>query len=67
MNRDEVEGKTQVVKGKIKQAAGNLENDPELYNEGVDDEIAGKTQDTIGRVRRKVGEAVKEVGNAIKK
>jgi uncharacterized protein YjbJ (UPF0337 family) len=67
MNRDELEGKTKVVKGKIKEAAGDLTDDPELHDEGVADELTGKTQDTLGRVRRKIGEAVKEVGSAIKK
>ena len=67
MNRDELEGKAEALKGKIKQATGDLTNDPDLHDEGVVDEAAGKTQDTIGRARRKVGEAVENVGNAIKK
>jgi uncharacterized protein YjbJ (UPF0337 family) len=67
MNRDEFEGKAEALKGKIKQAAGNLTNDPDLHDEGVVDEMAGKTQDAIGRTRRKVGEAVQDIGNAIKK
>ena len=67
MNRDEFEGKAEALKGKIKQAAGNLTNDPDLHDEGVVDEMAGKTQDAIGRARRKVGEAVRDIGNAIKK
>jgi len=67
MNRDELEGKAQALKGKVKQAAGDLTDNPELHDEGVVDEAAGKTQDTIGHARRKVGEAVENVGNAIKK
>ena len=67
MNRDEFEGNAEALKGKIKQAAGNLTNDPDLHDEGVVDEMAGKTQDAIGRARRKVGEAVQDIGNAIKK
>jgi uncharacterized protein YjbJ (UPF0337 family) len=67
MNRDELEGKAEALKGKIKQATGDLADDPELHDEGVADEIAGKTQSTLGSVRRKVGQAVKDVGNAIKK
>ncbi len=67
MNRDELEGKATAMKGKVKQAAGDLTNDPELHEEGVADEVAGKTQDTIGRARRKVGEAIEDVGEAIKK
>jgi len=67
MNRDELEGKATAAKGKVKQAAGDLTDDPELHEEGVADEVAGKTQDTIGRARRKVGEAIEDVGDAIKK
>jgi uncharacterized protein YjbJ (UPF0337 family) len=67
MNRDELEGKATAVKGKVKQAAGDLTNDPELYDEGVADEVAGTTQDTIGRARRKVGETIEDIGEAIKK
>lgn len=67
MNRDELEGKAEALKGKLKQAAGDLTNDPDLHDEGVVDEAAGNTQDTLGRARRKVGEAIEDVGNAIKK
>ena len=67
MNRDELKGKAQAVKGKIKQAAGDLTDNPNLHDEGVADEVGGKTQDAIGRGRRKVGNAIKDIGNAIKK
>ena len=67
MNRDEVEGKAQALKGKVKQAAGDLTNNPDLHDEGVIDEAAGNTQDAFGRGRRKVGDAIKDIGNAIKK
>jgi len=67
MNRDELEGKAEALKGRIKQAAGDLTNDPDLHDEGVVDEAAGQTQDTIGRARRKVGETIEDIGNAIKR
>ncbi len=67
MNRDEIEGKAEALKGKVKQAAGDLTNNPDLHDEGVVDEAAGQTQDAIGRGRRKVGEAIENIGNAIKK
>jgi uncharacterized protein YjbJ (UPF0337 family) len=67
MNRDEVEGKATAFKGKVKQAAGDLTNDPDLHDEGVADEAAGNVQDAIGHGRRKVGEAIRDIGNAIKK
>jgi uncharacterized protein YjbJ (UPF0337 family) len=67
MNRDELDGKTEALKGRIKQAAGDLTNDADLHDEGVVDEAAGETQDALGRARRKVGEAIEDIGNAIKK
>ncbi len=67
VNRDELEGKAEAVKGKVKQATGDLTNDQDLHDEGVADEAAGKTQDAIGRGRRKVGEAINEIGDAIKR
>jgi uncharacterized protein YjbJ (UPF0337 family) len=67
MNRDEVKGKAEVLKGKIKQAAGNLTDDPTLHDEGTADEAAGKTRDALGQAKRKVGEAVEQIGKAVKK
>ena len=67
MNRDELEGKAEALKGKVKQAAGDLADDAELHDEGVADEAAGDTQATIGQTKRKVGEFVEDVGKNIKK
>lgn len=67
MNRDEFEGKAEAVKGKAKQAAGDLTDDESLHDEGVADEAAGDTQDAIGRGRRKTGEFIEDVGKSIKK
>jgi len=67
MNKDELKGKAQALKGKAKQAAGDLMDDEQLHDEGVVDEAAGKTRETIGRGRRKVGEALEDIGEAIKK
>ena len=67
MNRDEVKGKTEALKGKAKQAAGDLTDDPNLHDEGVADEAAGKTKDAFGHAKRKVGEAVEDIGKTIKR
>ncbi len=67
MNRDQVEGKAEALKGKAKQVAGDLTNNPDLHDEGVADEVAGKTQDAIGHAKQKVGQAIKDVGSAVKK
>lgn len=67
MNRDELEGKAEAAKGRVKQAVGDLTDDEQLRNEGIADEAAGETQDAIGRGRRKVGEAIKDLGDKIKR
>ena len=67
MNEDELKGKAEALKGKIKQAAGDLTDDEQLHDEGVVDEAAGNTREVIGRGRRKVGEAIEDLGDAIKK
>ena len=67
MNRDELDGKVEKVKGKIKQAAGDLTDDERLHDEGVVDEAAGEVQEGFGRGRRKVGEALNDLGNKLKR
>jgi len=60
MNRDELKGKAEAAKGKVKQAVGDLTDDPGLHDEGVADETAGQAQDAFGRAKRKVGDAVEK-------
>lgn len=67
MNRDELEGKTDKVKGRIKQAAGDLTDDARLHDEGVADEAAGTVREGFGRGRRKVGEAIEDIGENLKR
>jgi uncharacterized protein YjbJ (UPF0337 family) len=67
MNRDEIEGKGDQLKGKVKQAAGDLTGDERLHDEGVADEAAGDVQEGFGRGRRKVGEAIEDIGEKLKK
>ena len=67
MNRNEVEGKAEAFKGKAKQAAGDLTDDPNLHDQGVADEAAGKMKDAFGHAKRKVGEAVEDIRKTIKK
>ena len=67
MNKDELEGKKEADKGKLKQATGDLTDNERLHDEGVADEAAGKTQETLGRGRRKVGEAIEDLGEDIKR
>lgn len=44
MNRDELEGKKDEIKGKVKQGVGDLTDNERLHDEGVADEASGKVQ-----------------------
>ena len=67
MNRDELDGKADQIKGKVKKAAGDLTDDDRLHDEGVADEAAGEVQEGFGRARRKVGDAIEDLGDKIKR
>jgi uncharacterized protein YjbJ (UPF0337 family) len=64
-NKDEVQGKADRAKGKIKETVGEVTDDERLRNEGIDDQAAGEVEEAFGKGRRKVGEAVKDLGNKI--
>jgi len=53
--RDKTEGTFHEAKGKAKQMAGKLTDNPELEAEGTDEKIAGKVQEKIGKVKKVLG------------
>jgi uncharacterized protein YjbJ (UPF0337 family) len=67
MNKDELRGKAKEIKGDMKQRIGNATGDERLHDEGVADEAEGNVQDAFGEGRRKVGNAVKDLGDKIKR
>ena len=67
MNKDELDGKVDQLKGKVKQATGDLTDNERLHDEGVADEAGGEIQEGFGRGRRKVGEAIEDLGENLKK
>lgn len=67
MNKDELNGKTDQIKGKVKQATGDLTDDEQLHDEGVADEASGKVQEGFGRGRRKLGEALEDIADKVKR
>ena len=66
MNKDELDGKVEKLKGKMKQGVGDMTDNERLHDEGVADEASGEVQEGFGRGRRKVGEAVEDIGDRIK-
>ena len=53
--QDEAEGKWHRIKGKIKEVAGKLSDDPKLEAEGANEKIGGNVQEKIGQVKKVVG------------
>ena len=67
MNKDEMDGRLDQLKGKVKQATGDLTDNERLRDEGVADEAGGEVQEGFGRGRRKVGEAIEDLGEKLKR
>jgi uncharacterized protein YjbJ (UPF0337 family) len=66
-NRDELDGKGDQIKGRAKQAWGDLTDNERLHDEGVADEASGNVQEGLGKARRKVGEAIEDIGEDLKR
>ena len=66
MNKDELNGKIDRLKGNIKESVGEATNDQDLRDEGVATQAAGHVQEGFGKARRKVGDALHEVAHKVK-
>ena len=67
MNKDELDGKMDQVKGRVKQGVGDLTDNDQLRDEGTVDEASGDAQEGFGKARRKVGDAIEDVGDKLKR
>jgi len=54
--KDQVEGRYHQVKGKVKEVAGELSDNPKLEAEGIGENMAGKVQEKIGQVKKVFGD-----------
>jgi uncharacterized protein YjbJ (UPF0337 family) len=54
MNKLEVKGKWNVVKGKLKEKYGDLTDDDLTYIEGQEDQLLGKLQQRTGRAKQEL-------------
>jgi uncharacterized protein YjbJ (UPF0337 family) len=50
--KDQVEGTIHQVKGKAKEVAGQVTNNPDLITEGTAEKLAGKVQEKIGQIEK---------------
>ena len=53
--RDKAEGTFHETKGKVKEMAGKITDNPKLEGEGKAEKIAGKVQKNIGQVKKVLG------------
>jgi len=53
--QDQTEGMFHKVKGKVKEVAGELSDNPKLEAEGTAEKMAGKVQEKIGQVKKVLG------------
>ena len=53
--KDRVEGTYHELKGRVKEVAGKLSDNPKLEAEGTGEKIAGKVQEKIGQVKKVLG------------
>jgi uncharacterized protein YjbJ (UPF0337 family) len=65
-NKNEVAGKFEQAKGKIKEVVGNTVGNKRLEQRGKNQQIKGKAQNLIGKGARIVGEAIETIGKKIK-
>ena len=50
--RDQAEGTFHQIKGKAKEVAGELSDNPKLEAEGTGEKMAGKVQEKIGEIKK---------------
>ena len=53
--KNQVEGKYHQMKGKFKETAGKVSDNPKLETKGTGEKIAGKVQEKIGQINKVLG------------
>lgn len=61
MDKLEIKGNWNELKGKLKQKYGNLTDDDMAYAEGKEDELLGRLQKKIGKTREEVIREIKSL------
>ncbi len=62
-----MDGKIDIVKGRIKEAAGALTGNDALREEGRTDQAVGEVKEAVEKVADKVNVTVKKTKDAVKK
>lgn len=54
-NKDKIEGTLHQMKGKVKEVAGKISDNPKLEAEGNGEQLAGKVQVKVGQFNKLIG------------
>lgn len=63
MDKLEIKGNWNEIKGRLKQAYGDLTDDDLTYAEGADDELLGKVQKRLGKTREEARKILENAGD----
>jgi uncharacterized protein YjbJ (UPF0337 family) len=58
MDKTDLKGKWNELKGKLKQQYADLTNDDLLYEEGKEDELYGRIQQRVGKTKKEVKDLI---------
>lgn len=58
MNKDQVDGRLEQAKGKLKEVAGQVTDNDRLKGEGLADQVAGKTEANVGDAKETVKKGI---------
>jgi uncharacterized protein YjbJ (UPF0337 family) len=58
MNKLQIKGSWNEIKGKLKQSYGNLTDDDLVFAEGKDDELVGRLQKRLGKSKEEVRQMI---------
>lgn len=61
MNKLEIKGNWNIVKGKLKEKYAALTDDDLLYIKGKEEELVGRIQRRVGRTRREVIQLIEKL------
>ncbi|HEX7865083.1 MAG TPA: CsbD family protein [Variovorax sp.] len=65
MNKDQLAGRVEEAKGKLKEVAGKAIGSEKLEGKGIAEQAAGKVQKTYGDVKERAKDAIKSGANKL--
>ena len=60
MHELQIKGNWNIIKGKLKQAYGELADDDLAYSEGNEDQLVGRLQQKLGKTREEIQRTIQE-------